>query len=102
MSVERYHNKPFLRVFECYVLFAIGELSEQYGLVMKEMEPKLQEVYDSAGTWLEIVEAQMDLPNDFPEKIRAAWQTHIKDLMQLELPCDPEKFSRDCVDSYLR
>ena len=52
---ERYHGKPFLRLLECYVLRAIGELSEDDESNLNSMLPKLREIYRVNGAWYEIV-----------------------------------------------
>ena len=52
----RYEGKPLLRLLECYVLLAIGELSSDDQLVLSEMTPKLQGVYKCSGRWDQIVE----------------------------------------------
>ena len=39
--MDRYAGKPFLRLLECYVLAAIGELSDEQQATLRAMEPKL-------------------------------------------------------------
>ena len=42
--MTRYAGKPFLRVLECYVLWAIGELTSEHEKLLVTMTPKLREV----------------------------------------------------------
>ena len=71
---DRYAGKPFLKLLDCYVLEAIGALDEKSQAMMVAMEPKLQEIYQRPGTWLEIVEAEMQFPETMPDEIHRIWE----------------------------
>ena len=49
-------------MLECYTLHAIERLEGKDERLLVEMTPKLQEVYKVKGTWIEIIEKVMELP----------------------------------------
>lgn len=71
---DRYAGKPFLKLLDCYVLEAIGALDDRSSAMMTSMEPKLREIYQRPGTWLEIVEAEMQFPETMPDEIHRIWE----------------------------
>src|SRR5262245_39743753 len=73
-DATRYHGKPFLRLLECFVLKAIGQLSEEHRRTLEQMAPKLRELYKRDGTWDEIVGAVMEVPPHLPGKIEEMWK----------------------------
>jgi hypothetical protein len=96
--MERYENKPFLRLLECYVLFAIEQLDDQQQSTLRLMEPKLQSVYGTTGSWLEIVNVQMNFPDSFPDRIREIWNKNLAKFHESRTPVDPNKFAIEFVD----
>ena len=46
---KRYEGKPFLKLLDCDVLWAIGELPEENALSLKEMTPKFRSIYGKEG-----------------------------------------------------
>ena len=91
---SRYVGKPFLRLIECYVLDAIGQLEPQHASALKLMEPKLGETYGMQGAWQEIVAAQMGFPESLPSKIRAVWEGQSEEARRLA----PNQFAIHFVD----
>ena len=71
---ERYAGKPFLRLLECYVLRAIGQLTAGEESSLVNMSPKLRETYKVDGSWFEIVASVMELPESLPSQINAIWE----------------------------
>jgi hypothetical protein len=71
---DRYEGKPFLRLLDCYVLDAIGHLDEQQKQSLHAMEPKFSAVYNTTGSWQDIVAAQMNFPPELPSEIRRIWE----------------------------
>lgn len=67
--MSRYYQKPFLRVVECYVLSVIGEMSKEDEVILKELEPKLQELYHQKGNWAQIVEAELQIDENTKSQI---------------------------------
>ena len=97
--MSRYDGKPFLRLLDCYVLRAIGELDAQQEGALQSMEPKLANVYGRSGPWFEIVAQQMDFPDTLPEQIRNIWKSGKAKASQQGLAVDPNEFTRQFVDT---
>jgi hypothetical protein len=96
--MSRYHGKPFLRLLECYVLNAIGQLHEQHAEVLRQMEPMLAKTYGMGGAWDEIVAAQMNFPATLPDKIRGLWDRYLATAKARAASVDPEEFARVVID----
>lgn len=96
--MSRYAGKPFLRLLECYVLAVIGRLDEAQQNTLRLMEPKLQETYGAKGSWMEIVDVQMDFPNSLHGKIREIWQKNLSQAESLGVDIDANKFAVQFVD----
>lgn len=98
---ERYEGKPMLRLLECYVLKAIGELSEESARNLKAMEPKMAEAYGTQGTWDEVIAKEMGLPDTMPGLILQKWN-HIQAIARREgEPLTGQQFAELFVDSNL-
>lgn len=74
---KRYQGKPLLRLLECYVLHAIGELTESQQRALREITPRLRELHGGVGEWPGLVEHAAGLSSELPEKIRALWQSNL-------------------------
>lgn len=98
---SRYNGKPLLRLMECYVLDAIGHLTQSDEANLQAMTPTLAHIYQQQGTWNEILAATMALPPDLPQKIAALWQRNqeIADAHGIELA--PQSFAEMFVDQNL-
>lgn len=96
--MDRYAGKPFLRLLECYVLFAIGQLDERQQETLQRMEPKLADVYNVSGTWLDIVSSQMVFPETLPQQIREIWESNLVKAHERGSPVDPNEFAMAFVD----
>lgn len=97
--MSRYEGKPFLRLLECYVLAAIGELSDEQHATLRAMEPKLHEVYGTSGGWQSVIETQMDFPATVADKIRAIWQANVEKFANAGSPINAEDFAQHFVDT---
>ena len=95
---ERYLGKPFLRLLECYVMWASGQLADSELEKLREMTPKLQEVYTASGEWHEIVASQMNFPEAFADQIRMMWDQNQEIARQNGVPMSPEAFAQMFVD----
>lgn len=92
MTPDRYDGKPLLRLVDCYVLDAIGELDPGQRKTLDAMEPKLQALYGQRGSWQEIVRAQAQLPP--AEEIRSEWRAGAAERPER----DADAFVLDYVD----
>ncbi len=73
-DADRYDGRPFLRLLDCFVLWSIGELHADQAARLTALAPSLERVYGTAGTWQEIVSAQMEFDDELPGKLRAMWE----------------------------
>ncbi len=99
--MSRYEGKPFLKLLDFYVLKSIGRIEPEQLNALAQLEPKLRETYASQGTWFEIVAEQMDLPDELPSQIDAAWDSYSKHMQQKGLAADPIEFTYRFVDANL-
>ncbi|MCP3675258.1 MAG: hypothetical protein GY829_12405 [Gammaproteobacteria bacterium] len=96
--MDRYTGKPFLRLIECYVLNSIDQLDDAQRSTLIKMEPKLSGVYNIQGSWLEIVSAQMEFPETFPDQIRDFWNGYLEHAKSQGQSVDPNEFAISFVD----
>lgn len=96
--MSRYAGKPFLRLLECYVLEAIGELSEANRMTLVQMEPKLRSTYGVQGTWVDIVASQMSFPPELQGQIRTIWEKNRALAEGAGEVLQPESFAMMFVD----
>jgi len=100
-SGNRYIGKPLLRILECYVLWAIGELGEQEERILQEMEPNLRKTFNQPGEWRDIVASVMELPKDMPELIRSCWAKNQEIAKQHNTTLTGQQFAETFVDNNL-
>ena len=100
-SNPRYQGKPFLRLLECYVLWAIGELSGKDADTLQAMTPKLQQIYGIQGDWQAVVAAAMHLPPNMPSLVRSAWAKNIEIAQKQQATLTPQLFAEMFVDQNL-
>jgi len=98
---NRYTGKPLLRLLECYVLWAIGELERKEEATLEQMEPKLRQVFKQQGEWREIVARVISMPPNMPELIRAKWAENLEIAKQHTAMPTPQQFAEVFVDSNL-
>ena len=72
-QADRYAGKPLLRLVDSFVLKCIGELDSASEAKLREMEPKLQQIYSCSGTWEEIIISQLHFSPDIRTAIRDLW-----------------------------
>lgn len=99
---ERYQGKPLLRLLECYVLDAIGELTSEDGARLTAMQPKLSSVYKRSGTWQQILEAEMDFPSQLREEIIQLWLHNQKIAIDQGVSLSSQNFAEMFVDRNYR
>lgn len=75
---DRYTGKPLLRLLELYVLDAIGQLSDKDEDTLVKMRPKLEATYKIQGSWKEIIQKVMELPDNMPSLIVEMWNENQK------------------------
>jgi hypothetical protein len=97
----RYQGKPLLRLLECYVLLAIGQLGQKEVGALQAMTPKLQSIYHVTGDWQDEIAAAAHLPQDMPEMIRAFWDKNVQAAKASAITLDPQRFAKMSVDQNL-
>ena len=90
-----------LRILECYVLWAIGELSNDEVESLRKVEPKLRQVFGKEGDWREIVTQVMDLPENIAELIKANWAKNQDLARQRHITLTGQQFAEMFVDENL-
>jgi hypothetical protein len=74
----RYEGKPFLRLRECYVLWAIGQLTAEQSASLDRLAPKLRETFkQDDGAWHDVVHSETELPASMPDQIRRIWSENM-------------------------
>ena len=98
---QRYAGKPLLPLLESYVLWSIGQLSEEKASSLGVMAPKLTETFGGDGTWQDAIATTMELPDNMPELIREMWvkNQQIATANGVKLP--PQQFAEMFVDTNL-
>lgn len=98
VEMNRYDGKPFLKLLECYVLRAIGQLHKDQDEILVGMERKLAETYHYEGSWFQIVAHQMNFPESFPGKIMEIWERNLDIAKKRNIPVNPNDFAVAFVD----
>jgi hypothetical protein len=96
--MSRYQGKPLLRLLECYVLSAIGELQSSDEQTLEKVSPKLREVYGLEGQWREVIAQVMHFPANIEEEFRRMWEHNRKLAAENNETLLGEEFARMVVD----
>lgn len=96
--MSRYDGKPLLRLLECYVLDAIGELQSKDRKTLEQMSPKLREVYAVEGEWRDIIVHVMRFPPNIDDEFRRLWDKNREIAAQNDQSLSSEEFARMIVD----
>ncbi|MES0199603.1 hypothetical protein [Mesorhizobium sp. M0011] len=95
----RYDGQPLLRLLELYVLWAIGELSQESEGGLKKMAPKLQSIYGGDGQWHDAVAQAMHMPEGMPAAIRDMWAKNLEIARVNNVTLTPQQFAKMFVDN---
>jgi hypothetical protein len=98
---SRYEGKPLVRLLECYVLDAIGQLSPADRSNLERMTPKLQDVYKLDGDWRSIVSQVMHFSGTLDGNIRFLWTRNRELATKHGEELLAEDFARMVVDENL-
>jgi len=101
VQAVRYVENPFLRLLECYVLWAIGALHPFDEAQLAELGVRLAALYDIDGTWYEVVAGLMELPSNMPQLLQKRWARESELAQGCGDPVDPQAFAETFVDAYL-
>ncbi|WP_444957927.1 hypothetical protein [Microbulbifer sp. ZKSA002] len=98
---ERYEGKPLLRLLELYVLDAIGSLDAKDEALLQQMAPKLSQTYGVEGSWKEIIQSVMELPDNMQSLISDMWHRNKEIAKQNSTDLQAEHFAMMFVDQNL-
>jgi hypothetical protein len=88
-----------LRLFEAYVLDAVGRLDGDWKRRLAGLIPRLAETYSSpADTWQGVVVDALGLTPEFDAAVRADWERLVGRVPDY----DPVQFAREVADSFAR
>lgn len=96
---SRYEGKPLLRLLECYVLDAIGRLTDKNRVALDKMTPTLEKLYGHSGSWIDILEKEMRFSNDMKNKISEMWERNTLSTQGSPESMNPEHFAQTFVDT---
>ena len=94
---DRYKNNPFLRLLDCYILDAIGELRPEHKAALKKLEPKLRKTFHAKGSWRQIVEDRMGFLPTVAVNIEMSWAGYLESEERLGREVAADSFVRDFV-----
>lgn len=100
-TAPRYNGKPLLRLLECYVLWAIEHISEEELKALKEMTPKLQQIYKVQGDWQQVISEAVQLPENLPDLIRGLWHKNSEIVRKAGTTLTAQQFAEMFVDQNL-
>jgi hypothetical protein len=98
MKTNRYAGKPLVRLLECYVLKAIGQLAAEDEARLSAMEPQLRKVYRHNGSWVHIVSSALDFPNNMAETIEQIWRRNQDVARASGVTLEAQQFAEMFVD----
>jgi hypothetical protein len=107
-SPDRYAGQPLLKLLECYVLDAIGELDVARESSLRAMAPKLAEIYAVPSTpaapadWRQVIAAAMQFPPDLAQAIRDVWIKNLATAKAAGRRLSADEFARLFVDENFR
>ena len=97
----RYKGKPWLRLLEMYVFWAIGELPAREAAFLENITPNLQATFKRGGNWQSIIAAEMEFPSDLPEILGKLWERNCEIARQNRVILTTQQFAEMVVDKNL-
>jgi hypothetical protein len=94
----RYERRPLVRILECYVLWAIGELPEQEAETLQAITPKLHKTYNATGSWQEVIAEVVGLKPELRSHLQELWKRNQEIARQHKTSLEPQQFAEMIVD----
>ncbi|MDQ0469771.1 hypothetical protein [Labrys wisconsinensis] len=94
----RYEGRPLVRILECYVLWAIGELPEQEAKALQATTPMLQKTYNATGSWQDVVTGVVGLNPEVRGHLQELWKRNQEIARQHKTSLEPQDFAEMSVD----
>ena len=99
---DRYSGRPLLRLIECYVLDAIGELEPTERNRLESMSASIsQAVGSEADTWQGAIKEALDLPGDFSDTVRSDWIANREAAAASQQVLTPNQFAIAVADTFV-
>lgn len=95
---DRYFGRPFLRLIECYVLQAVGQLDPAAADHLATISPQLTRLYGKAGAWHEIVAQQMHFGDSMSVELRGMWLQTTENAARAGVRADPQSWAEKVAD----
>lgn len=95
---DRYFGRPFLRLIECYVLLAAGQLDSAAANHLATIGPQLNKLYGKAGAWDEIVAQQMHFDDSTSVELRGMWLQTMENAARAGVMADPQSWAEQVAD----
>ncbi|WP_294258916.1 hypothetical protein [Sphingomonas sp.] len=97
---DRYTDKPFLKLLDCYVLDAIGHLPPDADAELTSIEPHLHRLFEAEGPWRGIVEDKLGFQDGMQGAILEIWQNGRQKFVEAQgHEPDPGEFTRIFIDT---
>lgn len=97
---DRYTDKPFLKLLDCYVLDAIGHLDPKTDADLTSIEPQLHQAFEAHGPWRGIVEDKLGFQDGMQAAILEVWQNGRQKFVEAQgHEPDPGEFTRIFIDT---
>lgn len=97
---DRYTNKPFLKLLDCFILDAIGHLDAESDAALTAIEPQLATTFGIAAPWRSIVIQKMQFPDGIAGAVREVWEKGAVRFREAQgHEPDPGEFTRVFVDT---
>jgi hypothetical protein len=94
-------TNEFRKLVDCYVMNAIGALDTSTAMLLQQMTPRLQEIYDHQGSWDEIVRHVLDLPVGIESRILELWNANKEKAASVGVTLSPKEFAVAFVDKHI-
>ena len=99
---DRYSGRPLLRLIECYVLDAIGELEPGEKNRLESTSASISKAVGSeADTWQGAIRDALDLPDDFPDTLRSDWVANREAAAASQHLLTPNEFAIAVADTFV-
>src|SRR5262245_42760827 len=91
---DRYAGRSVLRLVECYVLDAIGELPDEDRARLESMAPEIaQSLHSSAETWQAAIGEALELDDGYADSLREDWASNAETARNTGVALTPQAFA---------
>jgi hypothetical protein len=98
MMNDRYTHRPLIMLLDKYVLWSIGELSDEEEVKLQKIAPYIQKTFNFSGTWQEVIAQMMEFPAHLPADLHALWLRNLEIARTHNDNLTPQRFAEMIVD----